>query len=245
LRQRSCLRRCRILITIVLPAYNEELYLAATIEELIDGLTARGLEYELIVAENGSTDRTRAVGEKLAAEHANVRMLALDVADYGNALRAGFLEATGDVVANFDVDYFDLEFLDRAREMLERDHCAIVVAAKRGTGATDTRVLPRRIVTAAFAAVLRVAFKLNVVDTHGMKLMDRRVVAPLVTACHSGTDLFDTELVIRVERAGLKVASLPVTVEERRASRTSVVRRIPRSVHGLGRLWLQLRREGL
>ena len=59
--------------------------------------------------------------------------------------------------------------------MLEDATLAIVVAAKRGTGATDTRVLPRRIVTAVFAAILRIAFKLHVVDTHGMKVMDRRL----------------------------------------------------------------------
>ena len=119
----------------------------------------------------------------------------------------------------------------------------MVVAAKRGEGADDTRVWSRRLVTAVFSAVLRFGFGLNVVDTHGMKAMNRAALAPLVEASRSSTDLYDTELVIRVERSGYVVAAVPVTVAERRASRTSVIRRIPRSMNGLRRLWLQLRRE--
>ena len=231
------------MITVVLPAFNEEPFLADSVDELVDGLRSRRRDFELLVVENGSTDETRAVAEKLAAAHAEVRALSLTEADYGNALRTGFLESRGEVVANFDVDYFDLGFLDRALEMIEREGCTLVVAAKRGEGSNDTRGAARRMVTFGFSRLLHVGFGLRVVDTHGMKVMRRAELVPLVEACRMRTDLYDTELVIRVERAGLPVAAVPVTVEERRASRTGIARRIPRSVHGLGRLWLQLRRE--
>jgi glycosyltransferase involved in cell wall biosynthesis len=231
------------LISVVLPAFNEEPFLTATVDELVDGLRARGQSFEVLVVENGSTDATAEVAAKLAQRHPEVSALSHATADYGKSLRHGFLEARGDLVANFDVDYFDLGFLDEAVALIERTGAAIVVAAKRGAGASDTRALPRRVVTAVFAVVLHRGFHLNVVDTHGMKVMQRTLVAPLVAACNSGTDLYDTELVLRTERAGLEVSAIPVVVTERRASRTSVLRRIPRSLQGLGRLWLQLRRE--
>jgi glycosyltransferase involved in cell wall biosynthesis len=231
-------------ISVVLPAFNEEPYLADTVDELIDGLTARGRAYEILVVENGSSDRTRQVADDLATRHAAVRSLSIARPDYGGALRHGFLHAGGTMVCNFDVDYFDLTFLDRAIERIEGEGYAMVVAAKRGEGASDTRALPRRLVTAVFATVLKRGFHLDVVDTHGMKVMQRATLEPLVAQTKSGTDLYDTELIIRVERAGLRVAAIPVVVEERRASRTSIVKRIPRTLRGLGRLWLQLRREG-
>ena len=54
-----------------------------------------------------------------------------------------------------------------------------------------------------------------------------------------GTDLFDTELVIRAERAGLRVVDLPVEVSETRPSRTPIVKRAARSLIGLARMrWL-------
>jgi glycosyltransferase involved in cell wall biosynthesis len=203
----------------------------------------RGRDFEIVVVENGSTDETRDVAEKLAADIDEVRAFSLTSPDYGAALRHGFLNATGTVVTNFDVDYFDLEFLDRSLELLAGDDVVMVVASKRGEGARDTRGVARRTVTAVFSTVLRLAFQLKTLDTHGMKSMQRAPLLPLVDACKSGTDLFDTELVMRIERAGLKVAALPVVVTERRPSRTSMLRRIPRSVNGLGRLWLQFRRE--
>ena len=58
------------------------------------------------------------------------------------------------------------------------------------------------------------------------------------------TDLFDTELIIRARREGVIVKALPVTVEEKRKPRSSIVRRIPRTIRGLLRLRLVLWKEG-
>lgn len=230
-------------VSIVLPAFNEAPFLADTVHELADGMRTRGRDFEIVVVENGSTDETRVVAEKLAADVDEVRALSLAQPDYGAALKHGFLNATGDVVTNFDVDYFDLAFLDRSLALLESGNVVMVVASKRGDGAHDTRGIARRSVTAVFSTVLRLVFHLKTLDTHGMKAMQREALRPIVDACKSGTDLFDTELVMRIERAGLAVAAIPVVVTERRPSRTSMLRRIPRSVNGLGRLWLQFRRE--
>ncbi len=91
--------------------------------------------------------------------------------------------------------------------------------------------------------VLRVGFGLGVSDTHGMKALDRARVLPLAEACRSDGELFDTELILRAERAGLGVAELPVTVAERRTSRTSITRRALRTLAGLARLRLTLARD--
>jgi glycosyltransferase AglD len=77
-----------------------------------------------------------------------------------------------------------------------------------------------------------------------MKVLRRKEMVALVECSKFGTDLFDTELVIRAERAGLRVEELPVLVEERRPSRTSIARRIPRSLVGLARLRMVLWQEG-
>jgi hypothetical protein len=83
-------------------------------------------------------------------------------------------------------------------------------------------------------------FRLRVSDTHGMKLLSRRELAPIVRSCRFRRDLFDTEMILRAERAGLTVVELPVTVRESRPSRTSIMRRIPRSLAGLVRLRIAL-----
>ena len=231
-------------LSIVMPAHNEEDLLDKAVHAVVDGLRDRSLPFEVIIAENGSSDRTAAIADALAEDVDEVRFLSAPEADYGRALRGGFLAATGTVVVNFDVDYTDLDFLDAAVAAVTADAGpVIVVGSKRGAGAQDERAIPRRLVTAVFSLVLRYGFRLRVSDTHGMKAMRRLPLLPLVAACRFGTDLFDTELVLRAERAGLPTAELPVTVEELRPSRTPIARRIPRTLAGLVRLrvalWLE------
>jgi hypothetical protein len=144
----------------------------------------------------------------------------------------------------FDVDYFDPEFVDVVLpRLVAADGPVIVVGSKRAPGTRDTRPWPRRAITAAFANVLRLGFGLQVSDTHGMKAMRRESVVPIVEQCRNGTDLFDTELVLRADRAGLAVDEVPVTVEEHRPSRTPIARRIARTLWGLVRLRIQLWRD--
>ena len=227
-----------------MPAHDEEAYLAPAVQAVVEGLRDRGRPFEVVVVENGSTDATAAVARELAEELPEVRVASLPEADYGGALKEGFLQATGELVGIFDVDYYDLGFLDAAVALAAApDGPAVVVATKRGAGSTDTRPLARRLVTTVFSTILRVGFGLRVSDTHGMKVLRREPLVPIARACRYGTDLFDTELVLRAERSGLRAVELPVVVEERRPSRTSILRRIPRTVAGLARLRVALWRE--
>jgi len=231
-------------LSVVVPAHNEQDYLVPAITQIIDGLRARNLIFELIISENGSTDATAAVARELGRTHGPVLVLTQRDADYGGALRAGFEAATGDLIASFDVDYVDLEFLDAALALRQDARPpAVVVASKRSPGSRDRRSWGRRIITAGFSLTLKLMFRLGVSDTHGMKLLSRAEIIPIVRSCRFSHDLFDTELILRAERAGLVIAELPVGVVPTRPSRTSIFRRIPRTVAGLVRLRLSLLRE--
>jgi glycosyltransferase involved in cell wall biosynthesis len=233
-----------LVLTVVMPAFNEAEILETSVKSVVEGLRARRDSFEVIIVENGSTDDTRALAESLATSFPEVRAEHRADADYGRALRAGLLGARGEVVVNFDTDFFDLDFLDAAvLRVREPDGPAIIVGSKRGEGATDSRAALRKLATAVFSTLLRVAFGLHVSDTHGMKAMRRAAVESYARACNSGQDLFDTELILRVERAGLRTAEIPVVVEELRPARTSMIRRVPRTLLGLVKLRIALFRD--
>ena len=236
----------QVTLSVIFPAYQEEEFLPSAVGDVVGGLRGdpRFPTFEVIVVENGSRDRTRAVADELAQRYPQVRSLSIDAPDYGKALRTGLLAANGAFVVNFDVDLYDLDFLRRAvARIAEPGGPSIVVASKRGEGSVDTRHWSRRVVTGVFTLLLRRGFGLKVSDTHGMKAMRRADVAPLAEKCLFGADLFDTELVLRTERAGFATGELPYVVRETRPARTPIVSRIARSLRGLARLRVALWRE--
>lgn len=228
-------------LTIVVPIHNEAGFLPTALPRLLavaDGLAA---ETTIVLAENGSRDGTAEVAEALAASDRRVRVLRLPEPDYGAAMRAGFLATRSDWVANVDIDYFSAEFL--AAGLALADRADLVLASKRMTGSDDRRSLLRRIGTLGFNVLLRLLFRSQVSDTHGMKLIRGTVAAAITPQVVSTTDLFDTELVIRAERAGHRIVEVPAVVEELREARTRFLSRIPRTVRGLWRIRRALRAE--
>jgi glycosyltransferase involved in cell wall biosynthesis len=226
-----------------MPAHNEEGYLEPAVKAVVAGLGDSEGRFEVIIVENGSTDATADEAGRMAGAHAQVVAVSLPEADYGRALREGFLRARGDIVINFDVDLVDLDFLERAVTVMGRGAAAVVVGSKRSPGAEDHRPSGRRLVTAAFSLVLRHGFGLRISDTHGLKALRRAPLIGLVEQCRFGKDIFDTELIIRAERAGLDVDEIPVTITDTRPPRTPIARRIPRTLTGLVRLWWVLRQS--
>lgn len=216
--------------------------LEATVADLVRGLDDGGREFEIVVVENGSQDGTPALARRLAAADERVKVVTVDHADYGAALAAGFAAASGEVVVNFDVDYYDLGFLEQAESLLG-ERVAVVVASKRAHGSDDRRPLLRRVLTAGFTTALRLGFGMPVTDAHGMKAMRRHDLDPIVRRCRMRGSLFDVEMVLRASRAGLGTAETAVVVEERRPPRTAVWRRSLESLRGLVRLRLLLWKE--
>jgi glycosyltransferase involved in cell wall biosynthesis len=232
------------MLSIVMPAYNEAAMLEASVREVVNGLRGMGEPFEVHVVENGSTDGTPAIAARLADQIPEVVTHSMRAANYGEALRTGLLEATGGIGVIFDVDYYDLQFLKQALELLDPGEApagpAIVVGSKRAPGSRDERSALRRAATSVFSAILHHGFGLHVSDTHGMKVLNLTALRDTVRACRSGADLFDTELIIRAEHSGLVTAEIPVAVAELRPSRTPIARRVPRTLVGLARLRLHL-----
>lgn len=231
-----------IRVSVVFPAHQEEDYLGAAVWTVTEALRQRGMRFEVVIVENGSSDRTLAIAEEAATMLPEVQSLTLDRADYGAALRAGFLASTGEAVASFDVDFYDLDFLDRSLALLD-EGADLVIGSKRGPEANDQRSWARRMVTGVFVRMLQLGFGLKMSDTHGIKVAHRRRLRPLVEACRLGTDLFDTELVLRAQRADLRLEEVGVNVEELRPPRSSIAGRSVRTLINLVRLRRVLRED--
>ncbi len=224
-------------VSVVIPVHDEADYLPAAIDQLFAELSRVDADVDVLIAENGSTDGSADVVRRLAATRPGLAVLELPIPDYGAAMRAGFLATTGEWAVNFDIDYFSGAFLSEA---ITHDEADVVLASKRAPGSDDQRSPFRRFATWGFNTLLRTLLASGVSDTHGMKAIRRSVIADIAPQVVSTQDLFDTELVIRAERAGYRIVEVPVTVQEQRDSKSRLVKRVPRTLKGLWRIRRQL-----
>jgi glycosyltransferase AglD len=219
-------------VTVIVPVHNEADFIPVGLPKLIAAVRAVEADAQLIVVENGSTDGSADRARAVAAGGAEVVELA--VADYGEALHEGMRRAKGDWVVTFDIDYFSEAFLRDLRAL--REDADVVIASKRDPGSQDRRPFARRLATFGFNVLLTTVLGSSVSDTHGIKAFRMAVTAPYLDAVGSRQDLFDTELVVRLERAGARISEVPVIVEELRPARSSLLRRVPRTLAGLWRI---------
>lgn len=221
--------------SIVIPVHNEASYLAGALAELLSDLGDLAASCELIIVENGSTDATAAIAEATLAELGgswSTSILRLPHGDYGAALRHGFQHASGHWIVSFDIDYYDVPFL----QALSTSEADVVLASKRHSESADERSPYRRFATVVFNRLLKAIVGSELSDTHGIKALRRPWVTELVDDVVHNQDLFDTELVLRAERAGAVIDEVPIAVVERREARSSLLARVPRTVRGLFQL---------
>ncbi len=229
-------------LSIVIPIYNEEAILETEVERMVAQMqqVLPEISYELLLVENGSHDRTHAIAEELAKRHATIRAMHLPDAGYGPALKHGLLEATGDFVVLFNIDFWDVDFIRKALVLGQQHHLDMVVGSKTMQGAQDTRPLIRRAITRTFNLLLQSAFGFHGTDTHGMKLLRREKMVPVIQACKTQREIFDTEFVMRAQAAGLISEEIPVVCEERRKTTYNIAKRIPRTAKDLLVLFFSL-----
>ena len=228
-------------VSVVVPVYNEAEFIPTALPGLVAAMEDAGAPYRVLIVENGSTDGTAEVAREVAGD-APVDVYSLPDPDYGAAMRHGFLSAEGDWVINFDIDYFSARFISQVLE--KGDEADLVIGSKRDPESDDRRPPIRRLATRVFNLLLRTVLHSGVSDTHGMKGFRRSLVDDLASQVVSNQDLYDTELVIRAERAGYRIVEVPVVVEEIREAKSSLIKRAPRTIAGMFRVRKALRIEG-
>ena len=219
-------------ITIIIPVHNEAGFMGPALDRIRRQVRAVTSRYRIILVENGSTDRTHTEALSEAASDSHLDVIQIDGADYGLAIRTG-MEAAGDRgwLVVFDIDYHSGEFLRRVAEV--GGSADVVIASKRAPGSRDRRPWIRRLATRVFNLALRTVVGSGLTDTHGIKALRAPAVQELLPRVRLTKDLFDTELVLRAERAGYRIVEVPITVEEMREARSSLLRRVPRTLRGL------------
>lgn len=232
------------LLSVVIPVYNEAEILPSAAAELVAGLDARGWDYEVIFAENGSRDGTPEVLEALTRDNPRLRWFHSDRPNYGTALKLGLGMARGELVVCDEIDLCDLSFYDEAIPRLQRDEAELIIGSKAAKGASDQRPLIRRVATRVHNGLLRVSLGFRGTDTHGLKAFRRERLLPVVERCVVDMDVFASELVVRAWREGVRVLEIPIQLKEKRQPSVHLFRRVPNVLRNVGKLVYVIRVRG-
>lgn len=209
-------------LSVVLPAHNSADVIERTVRRLQDRLA--GTSSEIIVVENGSSDRTPEIVAALHAPDEHPRVVGLTSAKgMGNALRAGIVASRGErVLLSADDLPFGFDDLDRAAELDEP--ADIVIGSKAHPDSEVERGFLRSLSTWGFRLMRRVILASHVGDSQGTILADGtwlRSIAPTLT---EPGFLFTTQLCFAAERQGLRVVEVPVALAPDHAPKASTVR---------------------
>jgi glycosyltransferase involved in cell wall biosynthesis len=204
-------------ISVIAPAYNEEKLLPIFLKEVVTYLEKMNFTYELIIVENGSQDKTLEIARNFSKKNKRIKVEHLSNPSYGGAMIRGIEKAKGDYIVFFNIDFWDKRFIDLIKvDLLGYD---IVVGSKNLPGSLDRRPFSRRLVTRVFNFFLRIFFGYKGTDTHGIKVLRREKLIPIVGKCRTTAGIFDSEMLIRAQRFGMKILELPVEVIEKRPNR--------------------------
>ncbi|MGH2442872.1 MAG: glycosyltransferase family 2 protein [Chloroflexota bacterium] len=202
----------QIVVSIVMPCLNEEETIAACVTKALIGIERTGLPGEVIVSDNGSTDRSVEIATELGA-----RVVHVPERGYGNAYRFGFAAARGKYIIMGDSD--DTYDFTQVNEFVEklRDGNEYVLGSRFG-GTILPGAMPwlhRYIGNPVLTGLLNFLFGLKSSDAHsGFRAFTREAYNRMRLQT-TGME-FASEMVINAARAKLKVAEVPITYYPRK-----------------------------
>lgn len=196
----------RVEVSVVMPCLNEEETIAACIGRAWEGLRRLGAAGEIVVADNGSTDRSVAI-----AEASGARVVHVAPRGYGHAYRAGIAATTGDIVVMGDSDNtYDFSRLDELVRPLREG--ADLVMGSRLTGSIERGAMPwlhRYFGTPALTAILNRFFGTALVDTlSGFRAFRRSMYEGLGLKC--GGMEWGSEMLVAAARRKLRIVEVPI-----------------------------------
>jgi glycosyltransferase involved in cell wall biosynthesis len=233
------------LINVTLPAHNEEPILMANTRTVVAFLDARFPgRFELVIADNASTDRTPALADELAANFPAVRSLHLAAKGRGGALRRAWAESQAQVLSYMDCDLSTgLEAFPALVEPVASGQYDLAVGSRLLSGSQTTRGLKRELFSRLYNRLVRALFRVRFSDAQcGFKAISRRAAADLLPLVEDNEWFFDTELLLLAEALGYRILDLPVMWVEEPRSHVALWSTALADIRGSLRLKLTLRR---
>ena len=200
-------------VTVVLPAINEADIIEQAVKKVSQTLEAYGCTYEVIIAEDGSTDGTDKKADELTQKLLYVRHLHSEKRlGRGLALKNSFRQSTGNVLIYMDVDLAtDLKHLSQLINAVTVEDCMLATGSRMLSQSNVKRTFTRNLVSKVYNFMVRLFLGSKIRDHQcGFKAFQREILLPLLDEVSANHWFWDTEVLVRAQRKGYKVKEIPV-----------------------------------
>ena len=235
-------------VDIVVPVRNEERDLAPSVRRLVAYLRA-GFPFtaRVTIADNGSTDGTWAIADRLAREFDEVRAVRMEEPGRGRALRAIWSQSEAEVLAYMDVDLStDLNALLPLVAPLLSGHSDVAIGTRLARGSRVIRGPKRELISRCYNMLLHACMGARFSDAQcGFKAIRAEQARALLPLTQDTGWFFDTELLVLAERAGLRIHEIPVDWIDDLDSRVDIVATALADLRGMARLGSGLARGSI
>jgi dolichyl-phosphate beta-glucosyltransferase len=241
--------RSEIDLSIVVPAYNEQARLPRTVLETIGWCTRRGLNFELIISDDGSRDQTLALGHLFEESDMRIRALACPHTGKGGAVRFGVLNAKGRYILFMDADgATPLDEIPKLLNALARGHdLAIGSRVMQNPGEVEVKTSPhRRLIGRCFAFFVNLFAFGGIGDTQcGFKMFRREAALAIFPRQKTVGFAFDVEILFIARRLSLSIIEVPVNWVAQPGSKVNLVTDSIKMLVDICRIrWLHRKFEG-
>lgn len=202
-------------LTVIIPAFNEESRISRTLERVLSYLNDQRIQFELLVVDDGSTDRTVEIAQGVIAPQSCCRIVSLaQNSGKGAAVRRGIFESMGDLILFSDADLSTpIEEYSKLRTAIDSGF-DISIGSR---ALPDSQILLhqpwyRERIGKTFNLLVRMILGLSIPDTQcGFKCFKRQAAKMLAGLQRVEGWAFDAELLFLAQKQGFKIAEIPVT----------------------------------
>lgn len=226
-------------VNVTIPVFNEEARLKASIPKLYRFLSEHcRFDFELVIADNGSTDRTPEIARSFSATQHEIRSVRLDEKGRGRAVKHAWHTSDADILSYMDVDLStDLGAFPPLIEALLGGGYDVALGSRRLKPSLTARSLKREVISRCYMLLLKALFQTKFSDAQcGFKAITRDAAVALLPLVEDNGWFMDTELLILAEKLGYRLFDLPVRWVEDADSRVKIVDTAIKDIKGLLRV---------
>jgi glycosyltransferase involved in cell wall biosynthesis len=234
-----------MLVNLTIPVFNEEVRLSHSLPKLYRFLTDHcQLNFKVVIADNGSTDRTLQIAASMSQAYAGVRVAHLEEKGRGRVLKKVWIESAADLLTYMDVDLSTgLEAFPNLIGALEGGLFDLAIGSRLLPESRVMRGWKREVISRAYNRLIRAFFGTKFSDAQcGFKAITRQAAQELLPMVQDTGWFFDTELLVLAEKLGYRIREVPVRWVDDPDSRVRIIATAWRDLQGLIRLKRNLMR---